>query len=223
MAALQVQEERDVRRVFEFLAGNVERQRREALAQELAAKKSAKAAGGGDDEVSVSSIEIAALEQEIRKRSNEENKITTGDLDNALRTLGRHCTKKQLEYMLWEVDENLDGVVDWDEFKAMYHRNVNDETGLEPFELFNIVQFMTYLPSLDKDFKPRITEDDTMSTLFARFGHDQRYGRVHVEKIMSKLFGAKLKAQKGEGVLSLDDYLKVASVRQYERKRSSLI
>ncbi|EGB05437.1 hypothetical protein AURANDRAFT_7283, partial [Aureococcus anophagefferens] len=98
--------------------------------------------------------------------------ITIKDLDHALRTLGRQCTKKQLEYMIWEVDENLDGEINWDEFKMMYHRNVTDETGLEPFELFNIVQFMTYLPSLkiDKDFKAQITEDDTMSTLFARYG-----------------------------------------------------
>ncbi|KAJ8599398.1 hypothetical protein CTAYLR_009696 [Chrysophaeum taylorii] len=155
----------------------------------------------------------------------EERVITVKDLDNALRTMGRHCNKKQLEYMIWEVDENLDGVVDWEEFKLMYHRNITDETGLEPFELFNIVQFMTYLPSLriDKDFKAQITEDDTMSTLFARYGHDQRYGRVHVEKIMSRLFGDKLKAQKGEGVLSLVDYLKVVGVRNYERKRSSWV
>lgn len=114
------------------------------------------------------------------------------------------------------------GELDWEEFKMMYYCNVTDETGLEPFELFNIVQFMTYLPSLriDKDFKPQITEDDTMSTLFARFGHDPSKGRGHVERMMTKLFGDKLKSQKGEGVLSLDEYLKVVGVRNYERKRS---
>lgn len=42
--------------------------------------------------------------------------------------------------MIWEVDENLDGYVDWEEFQLMYFRNMHDTTGLEPFELFNIVQ-----------------------------------------------------------------------------------
>ena len=172
------------------------------------------------------SLEIAALETEINDTKQLEEGplvITIKDLDHALRTLGRQCTKKQLEYMIWEVDENLDGEINWDEFKMMYHRNVTDETGLEPFELFNIVQFMTYLPSLkiDKDFKAQITEDDTMSTLFARYGHDQTYGRVHVERLMTKLFGDKLKAEKGEGVLSLDEYLRVVGVRNYARKRSA--
>jgi len=232
-----------VRRVFEFLAGNFRRAHREMLPAKLTAKKKKLAERRKcDQELTVAandnvvddsqqtgwslSLEIAALETEINDTKQLEEGplvITIKDLDHALRTLGRQCTKKQLEYMIWEVDENLDGEINWDEFKMMYHRNVTDETGLEPFELFNIVQFMTYLPSLkiDKDFKAQITEDDTMSTLFARYGHDQTYGRVHVERLMTKLFGDKLKAEKGEGVLSLDEYLRVVGVRNYARKRSA--
>jgi hypothetical protein len=37
------------------------------------------------------------------------------------------------------VDENLDGCVDWDEFLLMFNRNVNDQTGLEPSKLYNMV------------------------------------------------------------------------------------
>lgn len=225
----------DVRRVFDFLAGNAERTRRETLPHKLTMKRNMllerqklqldnPAPNESAKNVELS-MEIAALEDEIGQTKPIENVISFKDLENALSTLGRNCTKKQLEHMIWEVDENLDGVVDWEEFKMMYNRNVSDETGLEPFELFNIVQFMTYLPTLrvDKDFNALITEDDTMSTLFVRYGHDQRYGRVHVEKVMSKLFRDKLKAHGGEGVLSLDDYLKVVSVREYEKKRSSLV
>ena len=125
--------------------------------------------------------------------------------------------------MIWEVDENLDGEIDWKEFEMMYHRTVADETGLEPFELFNIVQFLTYLPSLsiDEEFKPQITEDDTMSALFARHGHDQARGRVHVERLMAKLFGNKSKADKGEGVLSLNEYLRIVGTRNYIKNRSN--
>ena len=90
--------------------------------------------------------------------------------------------------MIWEVDENLDQMVDWHEFQLMFERNTTDQTGLEPFELFNIVQFMTY----DEDFKGHITEDDTMSTLFARHGRD------NLEEQMTKLFGDQLKSAGGE-------------------------
>jgi hypothetical protein len=42
--------------------------------------------------------------------------------------------------VIWEVDENMDGVVDWDEFKGTFVRNMLDTTGNEPRELFNIMQ-----------------------------------------------------------------------------------
>ncbi len=81
--------------------------------------------------------------------------------------------------MIWEADENLDGCIDWEELRAMFNRNLIDKTGLEPANLFNIIQFMTY----DKKICGTITADDTMAILFAR------YGRVQLEFRMKNLFG----------------------------------
>ena len=94
--------------------------------------------------------EITEIKAELKTRMDDVKKtVTIRDLDQALsRALNASvCTKKQLEYMIWEVDENLDGCVDWDEFQMMYYRNMTDTTGLEPFELFNIVQRAAYSPA----------------------------------------------------------------------------
>ena len=50
----------------------------------------------------------------------------------------------QVEDMIWEVDEDCDHAVSWDEFKLMFHRCRNDRTGLEPRKLFNVVEFMMH-------------------------------------------------------------------------------
>ena len=56
---------------------------------------------------------------------------------------GRVEFQLEVKNMMWEVDENLDECVDWEEFKLMYERNVADKTGLA-LQLFNVVQFMMY-------------------------------------------------------------------------------
>ena len=46
--------------------------------------------------------------------------------------------------MIWEVDENLDKQVDWQEFTLMYKKCIEDKTGLEARNLFNLVQFLMF-------------------------------------------------------------------------------
>ena len=42
--------------------------------------------------------------------------------------------------MIWEVDDDLDLLVCWDEFLVMYQRCISDKTGLEPCNLYNLVR-----------------------------------------------------------------------------------
>lgn len=44
------------------------------------------------------------------------------------------------QYIIWEADENSDGVIDQQEFEMTFRRNMADTTGHEPRELFNIIQ-----------------------------------------------------------------------------------
>lgn len=84
--------------------------------------------------------------------------------------------QREVEDMIWEVDENLDGCVDLEEFQLMFKRNIADKTQLEPFQLFNVVQFCMY----DKDFSGRVSVDETMHMLFARHGKEKLESEMRV-------------------------------------------
>ncbi|CAM9563118.1 unnamed protein product [Ectocarpus sp. 12 AP-2014] len=124
--------------------------------------------------------EIRALEHEIvRLENNPDKKIKAVDIWEHMKFLGKKCTRKEVTDIVWEVDENLDGLVDWDEFKLMFFRNINDHTGLEPAKLYNMVQFMLY----DVDNNVNVSVDETMNMLYAR------YGRTKMEAKLKELFG----------------------------------
>lgn len=194
------QEERELRRVFDHLASyrqkkkvatamSASKDRKQRLETsranpEVAPMLNEKGIKMTKDELE---DELKRTEQAIDKCASELSAlqssavklIRTEDLFEAIKALGKVCSKKEISDMIWEADENLDGVVDWDELRAMFNRNLLDKTELEPVNLFNVVQFMTY----DKKNCGTITADDTMAILFARYGQSQ------LEMRMKQLFG----------------------------------
>ena len=218
-------EEKELRRVFDRLANYLPKSKvygelnpkREHVSKIKAHKKSPEAIKIShpttgktlsEDEVdelhSRLAEEIVGLEKKIQEFDlDPSRKINRDDLSCALSDLGKKSTKKEIEDMIWEVDENLDCCVDWEEFRLMFTRNITDTTGLEPFQLFNVVQFMMY----DKDNSGKVTVDETMHMLYARYGKDK------LESQMKALFGDDLKTSDGDGELSFGEYLKAVNVR----------
>eukprot|EP00938_MAST-03A_sp_MAST-3A-sp1_P003876 g3876.t1 len=156
-----------------------------------------------DEEFQVLKKQKSDTEREIQLVDSRKPLIHADDLSCAMKELGSVPKRAEVKNMIWEVDENLDECVDWEEFKLMYERNVADKTGLEPFQLFNVVQFMMY----DKDNSGSVSIDETMSMLY------QRYGKERLESELQKLFGDDLKTADGDGELSFHEYLKVVNVR----------
>ncbi|KAF0686814.1 Aste57867_21411 [Aphanomyces stellatus] len=199
------QEERELRRVFEHLAGYRQKKKLSHLITTFKERKGQlefsnsnfssnsapifDAAGKKmtqpeivtelhevEEGIESHQVELAAL----NSNANVATKlIKSEDLFDAIKALGKVCTKKEISDMIWEADENLDNAVDWDELRGMFNRNLLDKTELEPVNLFNVVQFMTY----DKKMCGTITADDTMAILFARYGQSQ------LETKMKTLFG----------------------------------
>jgi Ca2+-binding EF-hand superfamily protein len=101
-----------------------------------------------------------------KEEDKKEDTRTVGlkGIRKVLRTLCSEFPKEEMEMMIWEVDENLDGQVSHDELEIMYKRCVTDAMETEPKKLYYLIQFLMY----DKERKGFITEEDTLEILYIR-------------------------------------------------------
>ena len=83
--------------------------------------------------------------------------------------MGHSITEKEAALTIWEVDDDNDNAVDWDEFKTMFYRVRDDESGCEPRKLFNVIDFLM----LDKNHSGSVDMDECVTLLYARYGKDQ--------------------------------------------------
>merc|ERR1719440_734628 len=131
--------------------------------------------------------------------AKKDNKLDWTEISDVLIKLGRKTSKQDIELWIWEVDEDLDQHVSMDEFLTIYQRCISDQTGLEPRNLFNLVQFLMY----DKDFTGRISVEQTLQILFVR------HGREKLDAEIQEIFGDQQKGPDGqEKRITFTEYLK---------------
>lgn len=94
--------------------------------------------------------------------------IDVDELLAELQFLGHAMKASEAALTIWEVDDDADGCIDWNEFRTMFFRVRDDQTGYEPRKLFTVVEFLMH----DKNLNGSIDLDECMSILY------QRYGRV---------------------------------------------
>jgi len=147
---------------------------------------------------------------DICKRDNQV--IKAADVAASLKRLGAKTNKKDILEMIWEADEKLDNVIDWEEIQLNYQRNVHDASGLEPASFYNMVQFMIY----DHNNNNRVSRDETMNMLYRRFG------RKEMEKKLDLLFGELgEEAGKEGGEIDFTSYVKCVEKTAMELFRAS--
>jgi Ca2+-binding EF-hand superfamily protein len=118
--------------------------------------------------------------------------------------LGLKLLRSEVALYIWEVDDDLDGYVSKDEFQIMYKRCRYDKTGLEPRKLYNLTQFLMY----DKDYRGRVTVEETLQILYIRHGRD----RLDYE--IEAIFGQDEKTTDGtEKSISFGEYLEKVNSR----------
>lgn len=95
----------------------------------------------------------------------DNRKISLASLFRYLRHLDYHPEKKEVEEMIWEVDEDHDGKLSWQEFHSSFVRCVKDTEGIEPQQLHNVILFALFAGSA-----PILHQSQLKRLLYLKFG-----------------------------------------------------
>jgi len=148
--------------------------------------------------------------QRVFKRLDKKGakRIDVEDLWGALKFLGHKCKKQDVEDMIWEIDEDRDGAVSWDECRSAFYRVKHDKEGWEPRRFFNIVEFMMH----DKDNSGTIDQDECMEILFRRFGNDGSGLEAKTHEFMSH-------DEDGDNDITFSEFLTMDKVNETARMK----
>ena len=143
---ITAQEEKEVHRVFEYLCDYQEKtklkQEIEDIRNWINANRNKSHLEHAEENIQAGLTRIDEINQKLHEIENKpDKKISCNDVMDILKRLGAKNTKKEVEEMIWEVDENLDGCLDWVEFRLMFNRNITDRTGLEPSRMVRSLFF----------------------------------------------------------------------------------
>ena len=139
-------------------------------------------------------------DEEEKEKQQPKKKFSQKALRKVIRTLCNEFAKDELDNMIWEVDENLDGYVSENEFENMYKKCITDEREEEGKKLFYLAQFLMY----DKDEKHEITVEDTLEILCARHQNNVDAALDAIFDIEKKDENGKVKKIKRETISFLD-------------------
>ncbi|KAF0744928.1 hypothetical protein AaE_008438 [Aphanomyces astaci] len=134
------------------------------------------------------------------------HRISKDVLVEVLERLGMPVSAAEVEDMVWEVNDGLDGAVSWDEYKRSFLRCKHDKTCLEPTLLFHITCFVMY----DRDCSGKVSMDDAMHMLFLKYGN-------HMEAEMEALFGKRLRDDEFVMTLTFPQYVEALERRRIDQ------
>ena len=112
---------------------------------------------------------------------------------------------EEIEQMIWEVDEDMDGRVSKYEREKMYKRCIVDKQELEPKKLFYFILFLMF----DKENKRCITEEDTLELLRVRHRSDKEFNDAIAEIFNPEGKEKKPSENEEEERLNFEDFVNI--------------
>jgi calmodulin len=153
--------------------------------------------------------EAADLQRAFRTLDKKgDGKIDEEELNQIFMALGHKTKRGEVQDMIWEVDEDCDTCLTWQEFQLMYARCRDDKTGYEPRRLFNVVEFVMN----DKEGNGHISLEEAMQIMYLR------YGRALLDTQLEEVFGTSdLNSGK---TLTLTEFLNCLHASQVKQLRN---
>ena len=151
---------------------------------------------------------INELKEEKEDSDTQNKKPEIKISQKGLRKMLRLYTNKkyppeEIEQMIWEVDEDMDGKVSKYEMEKMYKRCIVDKEELEPKKLFYFILFLMF----DKENKRSINEEDTLEILRVRHRSDKEFNDS-INEIFNPN-GIKKKNVDDDERLNYEDFVKI--------------
>jgi Ca2+-binding EF-hand superfamily protein len=155
-------------------------------------------------------------DEEVKHKKKNRKRFSKKALRKVIRTLCEEFAKDELEGMIWEADDNLDGYVSEKEFINMYKKCITDENEEEGKKMFYLIQFLMF----DKDEKHEITIEDTLEILCARNPNnvDQALDNIFDEDINEDNTNKKKQKVKKESVRFLEYAQRMHDLSMKKRK-----
>ena len=113
-------------------------------------------------------------------RSDNSATITPLSLYRYLKNMNYKPRKGEIEEAIWEVDEDHDGEVCWEEFLRAFIRCIHDEKGVEPHQLHNIVLF-----SIFSDGTPVISDVNIRRMMHLKHGPVRNVENMTVQRYVN--------------------------------------
>lgn len=137
---------------------------------------------------------MAAQELETLRRAfkrldkNGDKAIDVDELLAELEFLGHSLKPSEAALTIWEVDDDADGVINWDEFRQIFFRIRDDcqAGGCEPRKLFYVIEFLMN----DKNLSGSMDLDECCTLLYGR------YGKAVIDEIVTEVFAGVAPDQK---------------------------
>lgn len=107
------------------------------------------------------------------------------------------------------MDDDLDKCISKLEFEKMYKRCIDDDSGLEPRKLYNLVVFLMF----DKEFHGKVTVEDTLQLLFVRHGRDK------LDEEIQAIFGEEKAEDGNEKYIEYREYIDKINARAMEERK----
>ena len=141
--------------------------------------------------------------------TDQDGKISLDDLLAITSQFGYKIKPTEAEEIIWEVDEDCDKMVDWQEFTDMYDRCRKDKTGCEPKRLYFIVEFMI----VDKDNGGEISVEEAIEDLYLQ------HGKEDLDDKLSDMFGPDVDVNDPGAVLNLEKFVSAMRLGQLKQMR----